>query len=86
MKSLKEIEEIRVGTFNSVDMRREHDGEVKSAGKVRGYVLCCGGTGCTSSGSAPHDPEDDRERTQSRMLGWYLRRTWSRYHSYREIY
>lgn len=52
MKSLKEIEEIRVGTFNSVDMRREHDGEVKSAGKVRGYVLCCGGTGCTSSGSA----------------------------------
>ena len=32
-----------------------------------------------------HDPEDDRKRTQSRMLGWYLRRTWSRYDSDRDI-
>ena len=32
-------------------MRREHEGEAVTDGKVKHYVLCCGGTGCTSSGS-----------------------------------
>lgn len=52
MKSLKDIENIRINTKDSVMMRREHEGESISAGKVKRYVLCCGGTGCTSSGSA----------------------------------
>ena len=38
-----------------------------------------------TSGSAPHDSEDDTKTAQSRMLGWYLRRTWSRYDSDRDI-
>lgn len=51
MKSVKEIEEIYKKYFSSVEMRRETGCTADSESTVRGYVLCCGGTGCTSSGS-----------------------------------
>lgn len=52
MKSLREIEEIREKFLPEVEMRMEGEGTKASSGKVKRYVLCCGGTGCTSSGSS----------------------------------
>ena len=50
MKSLAELEAIKNKTIDIVEMRRA-DSETQIAGKIRKQVLCCGGTGCTSSGS-----------------------------------
>ena len=49
MKSMADIEQIRINTLGKVNLRK--DSGAAPVGKVRGQVLCCGGTGCHSSGS-----------------------------------
>ena len=48
MRSLAELEAIRVKTLEDVKLRKSDTSNTTS--KIRGHDLCCGGTGCTSSG------------------------------------
>ena len=52
MKSLIELAEIREKMKKSIILREGQKGsDVKAEDGIRAHVLCCGGTGCTSSGS-----------------------------------
>ena len=52
MKSLIELAEIREKMKKSIILREGHkDSNVEAEDGIRAHVLCCGGTGCTSSGS-----------------------------------
>ena len=48
MKSLAELQAIRDKAKTTVALRK--CGDVHTADTFRGHILCCGGTGCTSSG------------------------------------
>lgn len=48
MKSLAELQAIRDKAKITVALRK--GGDVHTADTFRGHILCCGGTGCTSSG------------------------------------
>lgn len=50
MKSISELEAIRAKTLPGLSIRKE-GGKNEANDKIRGHILCCGGTGCTSSGS-----------------------------------
>ncbi len=50
MKSLQEIQAIREAMHPELELR--HEGSQEASSKYEKHVLICGGTGCTSSGSA----------------------------------